>query len=129
MTSAVTPQTDFVLYDGECPVCSRFVAWSRLRDIRPNMRMIDARQAPDLVQQFRKDGIEINDTMVVKLGDLTLHGADAFTMVTKLSEPRTGVTTSLLKWLASSRLSGPAYPLMVAGRKLLLLLLRRGLIN
>jgi len=119
----------FVLYDGECPVCSRFVAWNRLREIRPDIRLIDARQAHDLVTQFREHGIEINDTMVIKLGNLVLVGSDAFAAVVKLGAPRPTVSTMLIKWLANSPIMGPMYPFLVVCRKLLLRVMRREQIN
>lgn len=124
MNAEPTP-ANFVLYDGECPVCSRFVSWSRLREIRPDIALLDARMAPELVKQLRQQGIETNDTMVIRLGALTLVGSDAFAMITQIAEPNPGLVGWIVKRLASSSLSGPAYPLLVAGRKALLVLLRR----
>jgi len=116
---------DFVLYDGDCPVCKSYVAWSRLREASPEIQLINARDVPELVSALRKDGIEVNDSMVLRLGDTTLHGADAFVAITRLGRPRPGVATYLLKLMTAPPVAGPLYPLMVAGRKTLLFLLRR----
>jgi hypothetical protein len=69
---------DFVLYDAECPVCSRYVAWTRLKEVCPHMALLNARERPVLVAKLRSEGIEINNSMVVRLGDMTLYGHQAF---------------------------------------------------
>jgi predicted DCC family thiol-disulfide oxidoreductase YuxK len=128
-TNAVhTEPASFILYDGECPVCRNYLAWTNLRSVRPDIALINARESPDLVAEYRRKGVEINDNMILRLGDLTLHGADALSMLTRLGEARSGPIAATLRFISRPAISRPLYPFMVAGRKALLFALRRGLI-
>jgi predicted DCC family thiol-disulfide oxidoreductase YuxK len=127
--AATSPyRRDFLLYDGGCPVCDNLVAWTHLRKMRPEIELIDARQAPELVAEFRAKGIEINDTMVLQLGGVDFSGPEAFLLLARIAQPRHEWLGVLLKWLGRIGVYGPLYPLLVKGRKLLLFLLRRSLI-
>jgi predicted DCC family thiol-disulfide oxidoreductase YuxK len=119
---------NFLLYDGECPVCSNYVAWTNLRSARPDIEVRDAREAPELVERFRRQGIEINDSMILQLGEMTLHGSDAFAVVTSLGRFRGGFMSVVLKFLSRPHVARPIYPLMVLARKALLFALGRRLI-
>jgi len=119
---------DFLLYDGGCPVCDNFVAWTHLRKMRPDIELIDARQDPELVAEFRAKGIEVNDTMVLQLGGVDFSGPEAFLLLTRIAQPHHELLGTLLRWLGRVGVYGPLYPLLVKGRKLLLFLLRRSLI-
>lgn len=50
---------NFLLYDGECPACRSYVAIARLRQLWPDLRILDARQEPALVTELRAMGYEI----------------------------------------------------------------------
>ncbi|MBV9252291.1 MAG: DUF393 domain-containing protein [Acetobacteraceae bacterium] len=130
MEPAVTSTPEnFILYDGECPVCSRYVAYSRLRQSRPGIIPINARQRPDLVRRYRDQGIEINDTMVVQLaGQRPLTGGDALVFPNAVSDADGVLTRGIVRYITPHILVR-AYPALVAARKLLLRLLRRGLIS
>lgn len=118
------PQS-YLLYDGECPICTRYIAWSALRRIRPDLMVIDARQAPEQVAALRAEGIEINDSMVLQLGALRLSGAQAFAAINQLNHQRPGFTGALLGWLGRPAVAQRLYPLLALGRRLLLALLGR----
>jgi predicted DCC family thiol-disulfide oxidoreductase YuxK len=45
MRVAMVTPANFILYDGKCPVCSNYVAWTNLRSVRPDIELIDARKA------------------------------------------------------------------------------------
>ena len=76
--------TDFLLYDGECPACSAYVAIARLRQLYPALKILNARSEPDLVAELRTRGYEINDGMVLCLGGAIHFGADATRMIAQL---------------------------------------------
>lgn len=119
---------DYVLYDGECPVCSRYVAFTNLRTAAPQIAVIDARDRPDLVSLYRAKGIEINEGMIIKVGDLVLDGSAAFAMINQLSKPNSRAATFALKLLSGKTTSALLYPVLALGRRGLLRLLRRELI-
>lgn len=71
------PSGDYLLYDGECPVCAGFVAFAEFRRRHPELKLLDARHEPELVASLRRDGYEINDGMVLVVGGRLYYGADA----------------------------------------------------
>lgn len=119
---------DYILYDGECPVCASYVALTNLREVAPQLAVIDARQRPDLVEHYRRDGIEINEGMIIKVGELTLDGAPAFAMINRLSQPNSRLIRLSLRLLSGHRASRLLYPALAFGRRVLLILLRRKLL-
>jgi predicted DCC family thiol-disulfide oxidoreductase YuxK len=120
------PGTDYLLYDGECPACSAYVALSRLRRLYPGLRVLDARTEPALVADLRGRGYEINKGMVLSLGGTVHFGAEATRMIAVLG----GVGPSpwrraALAVLGTAPWAGALYPWLNRGRGLLLRLLGR----
>jgi predicted DCC family thiol-disulfide oxidoreductase YuxK len=121
------PESSFLLYDGECPVCQRYVLWVAVREARPDIRLINAREAESLVFELRARGIEVNDTMVLRLDNQEYLGGSAMAKLLELSNDR-----SRLQRLASMIAAPPLkrlYPLLAVGRKALLKMLGRPLIK
>jgi predicted DCC family thiol-disulfide oxidoreductase YuxK len=113
---------DYLLYDGECPVCSAYVAMARLHRLSPHIKVLDARTEPALVAQLRRQGYEINEGMVLSLDGVVYFGAEATHMIARLgrASPSWWRRTGL-------RLLGAApYRWLSRGRSVLLRLLRRG---
>jgi predicted DCC family thiol-disulfide oxidoreductase YuxK len=115
---------DFLLYDGECPVCRRVVAWTRMKTARPNMVLLDARYEPDLVKYFRGMGLEINDGIVLSIDGKVHYGAEAMALLARLGEPDAAARLILAPF-AHERVSRWSYPGLVSLRKLLLFLIGR----
>jgi predicted DCC family thiol-disulfide oxidoreductase YuxK len=119
--------TDFLLYDGECPACSAYVAMSRLRRLYPRLKVLDARSEPALVAELRRIGYDINEGMVLSLGGVIHFGADATRMIAVLGRS----SASPWRWAALSAIgtapwSARLYPWLNRGRNALLRLLGRG---
>jgi predicted DCC family thiol-disulfide oxidoreductase YuxK len=119
--------TDFLLYDGECPVCSAYVAVARLRQLYPRLRVLDARAEPALVAQLRDKGCEINEGMVLCLDGVIHFGADATRMIALLgSSSPSSWRRVILAAIGTAPWSRGLYPWLNRGRGVLLRLLRRG---
>jgi predicted DCC family thiol-disulfide oxidoreductase YuxK len=118
---------DFLLYDGECPACSAYVAMSRLRQLYPGLRILDARTEPGLVAELRARGYEINTGMVLCVDGVIHFGADATRAIAILG--RTGPSPwrrAMLGAIGTAPWSRRLYPWLNHGRSALLRLLRRG---
>ena len=116
---------DFLLYDGECPICSRYVLWTSIRNKNPDIALLDARQQPELVAVLRTEGIEINNTMFLQVDGRRFVGAAAMAKI-RVYTPQNTLPQRILRSLTSSQiLFQTIYPGLVLGRKLLLALLRR----
>ncbi len=100
--AGTSAQDPFLLYDGECPFCSFYVAKSQFetRLGRP-LHLIDGRKAPDLVARLRREGYDLERGMILVLDGRRYHGGDAMTVL----EPMTagsGRFGRLARWFASS---------------------------
>lgn len=116
---------DYLLYDGECPVCSRYVLWTGMRSHHPGIGLLDARAHPDLVAELRADGVEINDTMVLQVDGERFVGAAAMARIAGYLPDDRWRARVLRRLTGSRQVLQPLYPLLVRGRKLLLALLGR----
>jgi predicted DCC family thiol-disulfide oxidoreductase YuxK len=118
-------RSDFLLYDGECPVCSRYVLWTNIRNMHPDIALLDARQQPELVTALRTESIEINNTMLLQVDGRSFVGAAAMAKISSYM-PQNTLRQRVLRRLTNSQLLlQPIYHGLVLGRKLLLALLRR----
>ncbi len=114
-----------VVYDGDCPLCSAYVARMRLHEAAGQMKLLDARQVPDLVMELQRDGYRLDDGLLLAIGDNYFHGAAAMNVLALMSS-RSGWFNRLnYRLFRSRRLTSMLYPLLVAGRRGLLWLLGR----
>ena len=115
-----------VIYDGECPFCSRYVALQRLRETLGSVDLIDARYRRDLVDAFENAGFPLDDGMALVMHGEIFYGAECVNRLAMLSS-RSGAFNKMNAWLFSSvTLSRICYPILKLGRALVLLMLGRG---
>lgn len=120
MGCTVEPPGDYLLYDGECPVCAGFVAFAEFRRRHPELKLLDARHEPALVADLRRDGYEINDGMVLVVDGRLYFGAEASA---KLASYRSDLP--LTKRAAMAAVKTTPYPLLRGARTALLRLRRK----
>jgi predicted DCC family thiol-disulfide oxidoreductase YuxK len=118
---------DYLLYDGECPVCSAYVALARLRDLYPRLKVLNARSEPALVAELRGKGYEINEGMVLCLDGVIHFGAEATRMIALLGRgtPRSRWRRAGLGVIGAAPWSRRLYPWLNRARGALLRLLGR----
>src|SRR5262245_51279242 len=126
---ATTPgsaSADYLLYDGDCPACSAYVALSRLRQLYPGLRILSARDEPALVAELRGRGCEINEGMVLSLGGVIHFGPEATRMIAILgrTSPSWGRRV-MLGMIGTAPWARALYPWLNRARLLLLRLLDR----
>ena len=120
------PGEPFLLYDGECPFCSFYVAKSRFEArVGKPLQLIDGREAPGLVAQMRREGFDLETGMILAVDGRRLLGADAMTALAEMSAGAGGFAG-----LARRFASGPgrvrrAYPWLRRLRRLALLAKRK----
>jgi predicted DCC family thiol-disulfide oxidoreductase YuxK len=118
---------NFLLYDGDCPACSAYVAMARLRQLYPDLRIVSARTEPGLVFELRRNGYEINDGMVLSLDGKIYYAAEATRMIAMLGrETSSRWRRTALDIAGTAPWSRPLYPWLNRGRLLLLRMLGRG---
>jgi len=119
---------DYVLYDGACPACSRYIAASGLVEDR-DITLIDARSDPTLVAEHARAGRLIDDGMIVVIDGVMHYGADAARMIGAISRPTTPAGRILLWVVGNAPWAKTLYPVLAAGRRVLLRLIGLPLIN
>ncbi len=115
-----------IIYDGECPVCTRYVRMARLREAAGEVTLVNARERDHpRVAEVRARGLDLNEGMVVLLDGQMHYGSDAMVVLSALST-RSGLFNRMMRVaFASPRRARWLYPVLVRGRLLLLRLLGR----
>lgn len=112
-----------LIYDGACPFCSAYASLLRLRQ-SATVELLSARSADPRVAHYRTQGHRFDDGMLVVVDGTAHAGAEAMHALALLSAPQ-GFLNRLQR-AAMSRLwlARLLYPLLRAGRRLALCLLR-----
>ena len=110
----------WLVYDGECPMCNNYAQYLRLKESVGEFVLVDARQGGPIVEEVERLPHDLNDGMVVKIGDRHYIGADALRVLALLSGDR-GAFNRFNRWAFSSRLiSRFTYPVLRTARWVLL---------
>ena len=117
-----------IIYDGDCPFCKDYVRRLRLVEAAGEIELIDARANTPMVRTYWDLGHDLDEGMIVVIGERIYEGAAAVTALARLSSHST-LFNKLNHWaLAHAPLTRLAYPLMKMGRRLALRLLgKKGL--
>lgn len=116
---------NYLLYDGDCPFCSRFVAYVRLSEAVGPVEMIDARTRPDLVRAHAAAGRDINQGMILSLDGETFFGGDVMHRLALLTTPSNAFNRMNAAIFRHPRLARVLYPLLRGVRNASLKLLGR----
>jgi predicted DCC family thiol-disulfide oxidoreductase YuxK len=125
LNELTTDNKTYVVYDGECPFCSRYVTYIKFKETLGEIQLVDAREYNELVNEFRLKGFDLNNGMIFIYNNTIHYGDQAVFMMGMLSTP-VGIFNKLNKIIFRSKnLTKILYPLLVIGRKLTLILLNR----
>lgn len=106
----------WLIYDGDCPLCSRYVRYVRLRDTVGKVHLINAREGGPLVDEMAAGGLDLNEGMVLKMGGRYYHGADCIHALAMLSSPSNTFNRINAAIFRSPTLSRMLYPVLRVGR-------------
>lgn len=116
----------WLVYDGECPFCSAYVRYVRVRESVGRLHLVDARRPHPVADEARALGLDLDEGMALKLGQRFYHGADCINVLAMLSTgsgPFNRLNAAIFRSPVASR---NLYPILRAGRNLALRLLGRG---
>ena len=118
-----------LVYDAQCPLCDAYCRVVRIRRSVGELRLIDARQSPGVLREITRAGLDIDEGMVLKVGEALYYGADAIQALALMSTA-SGAFNRLNHWVFRTQArAARLYPLLRRGRNLLLRLLGRRRIN
>jgi predicted DCC family thiol-disulfide oxidoreductase YuxK len=129
MTTQTGEPGAWIVYDGQCPFCSRYVALLRLRDSLGEVRLINARDGGPVVEELERAGVDLDDGMVLKLDDRLYHGHDCIHVLALLSTPSGSFNRINAALFRSPRVARLLYPVLRTGRNAVLRLLGRSKIH
>lgn len=118
-----------LVYDGDCPFCSRYVRYLRMRETLGVVHLVNAREGGPLVDELAGAGLDLDGGMVLKMGGRYYHGADcihALAMLSSGSDRFNRINAAIFRSPTLSRL---LYPVLRAGRNVVLKGLGRGKIG
>lgn len=119
----------FVVYDKQCPACDYYCNMVRIRESVGRLELVDARDGGPIMDEITARGLDIDQGMVVKVGDELYYGADAIHVLALMGTNR-GFFNRLAYWSFRSKgVSRILYPVLRACRNLLLKLLGRTKVN
>lgn len=118
-----------LVYDKDCPACDNYCQVVRIRESIGELKIINARENSEVLEEITQLGLDIDQGMVLKMGGVIYYGADAIHALALISS-RSGVFNKLNYWLfKSKRVSAVLYPLLRSFRNLLLKMLGKTKIN
>ncbi len=119
----------FLVYDKECPVCDYYCQVVRLRESVGSLTIVDAREPSELMDDITAKGFDIDQGMVLIVGDRFYYGSDAIHTLALMSS-RSGLFNRFNCWIFKSKtISYVLYPMLRSLRNLLLKTLRKTKIN
>jgi predicted DCC family thiol-disulfide oxidoreductase YuxK len=123
--SDLSDTSTYVLYDGECPVCSRYTRFVRFRETVGEVVLLNCREYPTLLADLKTKGFNLNDGMLLSYQGQLFYGDKAVYMMATLSTPHNACNRLNAMLFRNPTTVKYIYPVMVLGRKALLMLLRK----
>ncbi|NYS60118.1 DUF393 domain-containing protein [Halomonas salicampi] len=109
-----------LVYDGECPICRRYVRWQRIRKEVGELELIDARQDSKARQELTAQGIDLDEGFALQVGERWYYGGEALHHLALLGT-RSGIFNRLMyRLFASQKRTVMLYPLLRTCRNWLL---------
>ena len=119
-----------VIYDGDCPFCASYVAMMRLRASVGEVALVNARSGDPLIAQVLAAGHDLDRGMVVLWRGEQFFADAAVHLLASLSSDGGGIFGRVQRLLfGGPRRAARLYPVLAAGRRVVLRLLGRGRIG
>ena len=118
-----------LVYDSECPACNAYSRVVRIRERVGDLKIVDARENSEVMDEITAQGLDIDQGMILKMGDQLYFGSDAIHTLAIIGS-RSGIFNRLNYWIFQSKtVSLILYPILRFFRNLLLKLLGKTKIN
>jgi len=114
-----------LVYDGECPLCSRYARMIRLEQSIGPVELVSARDDHPVVRELLRDGYDLDQGVAFVDGDEIYFGEECMTRLALLSTPVGLFNRMNAAVFRSPRATALVYPIFRTGRRILLRLLGR----
>ncbi len=116
-----------LLYDRECPICTFYSHRVDIADGK--LDCVNARERSPLRNELTALGYDLDEGMVLRVGDELFYGSDALNRLAQMSSGKGLFNRCMSLTFRSPRTARLLYPLLTRGRSLLLRLLGRSRID
>ena len=118
-----------LVYDRECPACNVYCQVVKIRESVGVLRIVDARENSEVLHEITAEGLDIDQGVVLKMGDQLYYGSDAIHTLALIGS-RSGILNRINYWVFKSKtISSILYPFLRFLRNLLLKILGKSKIN
>jgi len=118
-----------LIYDKECPACDNYCKIVRIRESIGELKLVNAREDSEVMKEITAMGLDIDQGMVLKMGDQIYYGADAIHALSLISS-RSGLFNRLnYAIFKSKKVAALLYPVLRFFRSILLKTLSKTKIN
>jgi predicted DCC family thiol-disulfide oxidoreductase YuxK len=118
-----------LVYDGDCPVCSSYVRYVRIRDAVGTLHLVDGRQGGPWLTRVREAGLNLDQGMVLFYGGRAYHAQDSMHMLALMSS-KVGLFNRINALIFRNKLLARVlYPGLRFGRNMILIALGRSKLN
>jgi predicted DCC family thiol-disulfide oxidoreductase YuxK len=118
-----------VVYDKECPICEFYCQRIDVRESAGELVRVNARDDSEIMSEITDRGLDIDEGMVVRVGDEFHYGADAIHALAQLGSAKGFVNNAARLGFGSRRVARLLYPFFKFLRNLLLKILGRTRVN
>ena len=118
-----------IVYDKQCPACDYYCNLVRIRESVGRIVLVDARDGGSVMAEITAAGLDIDQGMVVKVGDQLYYGPDAIHVLALMGTNKGFFNRLAYFCFHSKSASRVLYPALKALRNLLLKLLSKTKIN
>lgn len=85
---SITPMPELLLiYDKQCPFCDRYARLVRIRASVGELRLVNAREPGAAMDEISAVGLDIDQGMVLKIGERLYYGAEAMQVAGAAEHP------------------------------------------
>jgi predicted DCC family thiol-disulfide oxidoreductase YuxK len=118
-----------LVYDDDCPVCSNYVQMLRIRESIGELKLVNARDGGELVDEITAKGINLDKGMVLIMDGRTYCNSDTIHALALISSP-SGIVNRFNYWIFKSKYrSYCLYPILRFLRGVLLTILGKKKLN
>jgi predicted DCC family thiol-disulfide oxidoreductase YuxK len=109
-----------LVYDGECPYCSKYAELVRLKEAVGGVQLINAREGGEIVDIINERNIDLDEGMVFILNERFYYGAEALNIISLLSNSSTWASKVNRVLFRNKFIAFVAYPFLKLGRAITL---------
>lgn len=113
-----------LVYDGDCPFCSRYASLLQLRD-HYDLDLVNAREDHPIITDIRDRGFRLDQGMILRINDRYYHGDRCLNLLALMGTDKTIFSRLTRTLFGYPRVAAILYPILAAGRQLTLSILGR----